>query len=49
MKIILNIISTNLVTNLPLLLFSLFVETKKTPNFQHVGGLVTKNIFVFYL
>ena len=50
MKIIINLIPTNLVTNSLISLFCSFLETKnKNLNFQQVGDLVTRNISVFRL
>ena len=50
MNIIVNIIPTDLVANLLLSLFCLFLETKKQESsFKQVGGLGTGNISVFCL
>ena len=50
MKIIVNIIPTDLVTNwLFILFFVLSYKPKQESGFQQVGGLVTRNISVFYL
>ena len=52
MKIIVTMISTNVDANLLLLqIFCPFIyfNSKKEPNFQEVGRLVTRNISVFCL
>ena len=50
MKVIINLISTNLVTNSLISLFSPFVETKKKElHFQQVSDMVTWYISAFYL
>ena len=46
MKIIVTVIPTDLVTNSPLSIFFQRNEKQET-NFQQVGGLVTRNIFVY--
>ena len=47
MKIILLIISTNLVTNSLLSVLSFRRNEKQESNLQHVGDMVTKSISVF--
>ena len=50
MKIILNMISTNLVTNSLLSLFCDVIKPKnKNQIFEQFGGLVTRNTFAFCL
>ena len=48
MKIIVIIIPTDLATNLVLSFFISFLTNQnQEPGFQQVGGLVTRNIYVF--
>ena len=50
MKIIVTIIATDLVTNLHLSFFLSFLTNhKQESGFQQAGGLVTRNISVFFL
>ena len=50
MKIIVTIIATDLVTNLHLSFFLSFLTNQKQESgFQQAGGLVTRNISVFFL
>ena len=48
MKVIVTIVPTDLVTNLLVSSFFLFLTNQKQGSgFQQVGGLVTKNIYFF--
>ena len=47
MKIIVTIISTDIVTNRFILFLSFLRNQKQESDFQQVGGLVTRNISVF--